>query len=96
MTRLKLPACFAVILASGVGLVRLASQAGVSPHHAGPGVIMAVGLLLASAALGVRVGVYDQGHLAFRRAARLALLGGLTVGTSLVLLGLFAALTTLL
>ena len=96
MPRLKLPACVAVVISSGAGLVRLASEAGVSAHYAGPIVMMTVGLLLASAALGVRVGVYDQGHLAFRRAARLALLGGLTVGTSLVLLGLFAALTTLL
>jgi hypothetical protein len=87
MTRLKLPACFAAFFVSAVGL---------SFQHAGPVVMMTLGLLVASAALGVRVGVYDQGHLALHRGARLTLLGGLTVGTSLVLLGLFAALTTLL
>ena len=40
--------------------------------------------------------VVMPGHFALRRGASLTLLGGLTVGTSLVLLGLFAALTTLL
>jgi hypothetical protein len=93
MTRLKLSACFAALLISVAGL---ASQAGLSFQLAGPVVMMAAGLLLASAALGVRVGVYDPGHLALHRGARLTLLGGLTVGTSLVLVGLFAALTTLL
>jgi hypothetical protein len=83
MTRLKLTACSAALLVSVAGL---------SFQLAGPVVMMAVGLLLTSAALGV----YDPGHLALRRGARLALLGGLTVGISLVLVGLLAALTTLL
>jgi hypothetical protein len=93
MTRLKLTACIAALSVSVFGL---SFQAGLSFQLAGPVVIMAAGLLLASAALGVRVGVYDPGHIALHRGARLTLLGGLTVGTSLVLVGFFAALTTLL
>jgi hypothetical protein len=56
---------------------------------------MGVGLLLAGASLGVRVGLTDR-TLVLYRATRLALIGGLTLGATLALLGLLAALTPLL
>lgn len=99
MRHLVVPACVVSALLGGAALLRLASQIthhpgpGPGPHAAWPLATMGVGLLLAGAALGARVGLYDQGHLAFRRGARLTLLGGLTVGTALTMLGLLATLT---
>jgi hypothetical protein len=56
---------------------------------------MGVGLLLAGASRAI-----DEGRLVldlvFLRHARLTLFGGLTVGTTLVLVGLLGALTQLL
>lgn len=89
--------CVLIALPCGVGLLRLALQ----PHY-GPGlqnpwplVLMGVGLLLAGASRAI-----DEGRLVldlvFLRHARLTLFGGLTVGTTLVLVGLLGALTQLL
>jgi hypothetical protein len=101
MKCLTLPACVLVSLLSGAGLLRLASQAAQHPHY-GPGVhpswpltLMGVGLLLAGASLGIRVGLNER-TLVFHRGARLTLLGGLTLGTALALVGLLAALTPLI
>jgi hypothetical protein len=89
MSCLSVPASAFVVFFSGSG-------AWLMPHYALPLAMMGLGLLVAAAALGIRVGLYDQGHLAFHRGARLALIGGLTVGAALALLGLLAALTALL
>ena len=92
---------FSVALLCGVGLLRLASREALHPwygpgfHHAWPLAFMGVGLLLAGASLAVRVSLRDRG-LVFHRGAKLTFLGGLTVGMTLVLLGLLAALTPLL
>jgi hypothetical protein len=93
---------FLVALVSGGCLLHLASQAALHQHY-GPGfhrawplAFMGVGLLLAGASLGARVGLNNQGYLSFRRAARLTVLGGLTLGTTLTFLGFLAALTALL
>jgi hypothetical protein len=101
MKCLTLPACVFAALLGGAGLLRLASRAAHHPHygpgshHAWPLALMGVGLLLAGASLGVRVGLTDR-TLVVHRAARLTLIGGLTLGTALALLGLLAALTPLL
>jgi hypothetical protein len=101
MKFLTCPACVLAALLSGTGLLRLASQAAVHAHY-GPGfhqawplAMMGVGLLLAGSSLGIRVGLNDR-TLVLHRAARLTLLGGMTVGIALILLGLLAALTPLL
>jgi hypothetical protein len=101
MKCLTLPTCVLAALVSGAGLLRLASRVAHHPHygpgfhHAWPLTLMGVGLLLAGTSLGVRVGLHDR-TLVFHRGARLTLLGGVTLGTTLALLGLLAALTPLL
>jgi hypothetical protein len=101
MKCLTLPLCVIAALLGGAELLHLASRAAQHPHygpgfhHAWPLTLMGVGLLLAGASLGVRVGLNER-TLVFRRGARLTLLGGLTLGTALALLGLLAALTPLL
>jgi hypothetical protein len=101
MKHLTLAACVFAALLGGAGLLRLASRAALRPHygpgshHAWPLTLMGVGLLLAGASLGVRVGLHDR-TLVFHRGARLTLIGGVTLGTTLVLLGLLAVLTPLL
>jgi hypothetical protein len=101
MKCLTLPACFLSALLGGAGLLRLASRAARHPHygpgfhHAWPLALMGVGLLLAGASLGLRVGLTDR-TLVVHRATRLTLIGGLTLGATLALLGLLAALTPLL
>jgi len=101
MRSLTLPTCVFVALVSGIGLLRVVSQGALRPrfglavHHAWPLAVMGVGLLLAGASLAVHGGLHDRGLL-FLRGARLTFLGGLTVGTTLALLGLLAALTLLL
>jgi hypothetical protein len=101
MRYVSVPACVLTTFFSGGGLLRLASQATLhpaqspGPHHAWPLAMMGIGLLLAGAAYGARAGLSGR-SLAFHRATHLTLLGGLTVGTTLVLLGLLASLTTML
>jgi hypothetical protein len=98
---LTLPACVVAALVGGAGLLRLAGRAaahahyGPGFHHAWPLAFMGVGLLLAGASLGVRAGLRDR-TLVLHRGARLTLLGGLSVGITLALLGLLGALTPLL
>jgi hypothetical protein len=95
------PACVLVALLGGAGLLRLAIEAlqhqeyGPGFHHAWPLVLMGVGLFLAGASFGVRVGLGER-LLVLHRAARLLLIGGVSLGTTLALLGLLAALTPLL
>jgi len=97
MRSLTLSACVFLALLCGVGLLRLALYAQYGPGFQDPWPLafMGVGLLLASASLVIPVGLLALG-LVFHRRARLTLLGGLTVGATLVLLGLFAILTPLL
>jgi hypothetical protein len=101
MKCLTCPACVLTALLGGVGLLRLASRAtqahhyGPGFHHAWPLTLMGVGLFLAGASFGVRVGLDDR-TLVLHRAARLLLIGGVSLGTTLALLGLLAALTPLL
>ena len=95
MTCLGVSACVVAALFGGDRLFGLAARGEPTPHHAWPLVVMGGGLILGVVALGLRVGLCDRG-LTFRRGPRLVFLGGLTVGTTLVLVGLFAALTTLL
>jgi hypothetical protein len=101
MRCLTLAACALAALGSGASLLRLASRAalhshyGPGFHHAWPLAMMGVGLLLAGMSLAVRLGLHDQ-TLILHRGARLTLLSGLTIGTTLLLLGLLAALTPLL
>jgi hypothetical protein len=92
------PATVLLSLFSGTAILRLASRTALHAHY-GPGfhrawplALLGVGLLLAGASLGARVGLYEQGFLAFRQT-RLTLLGGLTLGSVLALLGLLATLT---
>jgi hypothetical protein len=101
MKCLTCPACLLAALLGGAALLRLASQAAHHPHY-GPGVhhawpltLLGVGLLLAGASFGVRLGLHGT-NLLLCRTARLTLLGALTLGTTLALLGLLAALTPLL
>jgi len=97
MRSLTLSACVLVAFVCGVGLLRLAfhSQSSLDFQDPWPLAFMGVGLLLASASLAIDVGRLALG-LVFHRGAWLTSLGGLTVGTTLVLVGLFAVLTPLL
>ncbi len=101
MKCLTCPACVLVALVGGTGLLRVAFEAlrhhGYGPgfHHAWPLALMGVGLFLAGLSSAVRVGL-DYRLLALHRAARLLLIGGVSLGTTLALLGLLAALTPLL
>jgi hypothetical protein len=101
MKCLTCPACVLVALLGGGGLLHLAIQAlqhdyyGPSFHHAWPLALMGVGVLLAGASFGVQVGLGDR-TLVLHPAARLLLIGGVSLGTTLALLGLLAALTPLL
>ena len=101
MKFLTCPACVLTALLGGISLLRLACRALQHPyygpgfHHAWPLTLMGVGLLLAGSSLGIRVGLTDR-TLVFHRAARLTLLGGMTVGIALMLLGLLASITPLL
>jgi hypothetical protein len=101
MRCLTVPVCVLGALAAGAGLLRLATRAALHPdygpgfHHAWPLAFMGVGLLLAGASLAVRVGLEGRA-LVLHRAARLALLAALSLGTTLALLGLAGALTSLL
>jgi hypothetical protein len=101
MKSLTRPAIVLLALFGGGIILRLASRTALHAHY-GPGfhrawplAMMGVGLLLAGASLGARVGLYEQGILAFRQT-RLTLLGGLALGSVLALLGLLATLTALL
>jgi hypothetical protein len=101
MKWLTCPACVLVAVIGGAGLLRLAYQALRHPHY-GPGfhdgwalTLIGVGLLLAGVCSGIRVGLDDR-RLVPHRAARLLLIGGVSLGTTLALLGLLAALTPLL
>jgi hypothetical protein len=98
MKRLSLPLTALLALLAGAALLRLASRIALHPpsHHALPLAMAGAGLLLAGAALGVRVGLCDRGYLPFPRGTRLTLLGGLTLGTAFASLGLLATLTALL
>jgi hypothetical protein len=94
MRSLALSACVLVALLCGVSLLRLALH---SPYGLGfpdpwPLAFMGVGLLLTGASLAIHVGL----GLVFQRGARLTSLGGLSVGTTLVVLGFLAVLTPLL
>ena len=94
MRFLTLLACVLVALLGGVSLLRLAfhSPSGLGFQDPWPLAFMGVGLLLASASLALRVGL----DLVFDRGARLTSLGGLSVGTTLLVLGLLAVLIPLL
>ncbi len=101
MRCLTVPACVVAALVGGAGLLRLATRAalqhqyGPGFHHAWPLAVMGVGLLLAGASLGARAGLEGRARVP-HRVARRTLLGGLSVGVTLALLGLLAALTPLL
>jgi hypothetical protein len=58
-----------------------------------PALALGVGLALVGVALGLRVGLYDRGYLALNRGTRRALFLGLTLGATLAVLGLLAAVT---
>jgi len=92
MRSLTLLACVLVGLLGGVGLLRLAfdSPYGLVFQDPRPLAFMGVGLLLASASLTIHLGRHALG------GARLTFFGGLSVGTTLVLLGLLAVFTPLL
>ncbi len=96
MKCLTCPACVLIALIGGAGLLRLAVAAlQHHHHHAWPLALMGVGLFVAGLSFAVRVGLDDQ-FLVLHRAARLLLIGGVSLGTTLALLGLLAALTPLL
>jgi hypothetical protein len=101
MKCLTCPACVLAALLGGASLLRLAFMAlqhpdyGPGAHHAWPLALIGAGLLLAGASFGLRVGL-DGRLLGLHRAARLLLIGGVCLGTTLALLGLLAALTPLL
>jgi hypothetical protein len=82
--------------APGVGAASAVLDRLTSPPHAWPALMMGVGLVVAGLALALRVGLYDRGYLALNRGARLTFFWGLTLGTTLAVLGLVAALTALL
>jgi hypothetical protein len=102
MKSLTCPACFLVALVGGAGLLRLVIPALQHPHY-GPGfhhgwalTLIGLGLFLAGASFGVRVGLDECLVALHRRWARLLLIGGVSLGTTLAFLGLLAALTPLL
>jgi hypothetical protein len=101
MKYLACPACALAALLGGAGLLRFAILAlrhpdyGPGVHRAWPLTLIGVGLLLAGTCFGLRVGLDDR-LLTLHRAARLLLIGGASLGTTLALLGLLAALTSLL
>jgi hypothetical protein len=90
MRSLTLLACILVALPGGVGLLRLALHSRYGLDW--PLVFMGVGLLLASVSLAIDVGRLVLGLV----VARLTFLGGVTVGTTLVVLGLLGVLMPLL
>jgi hypothetical protein len=94
MKGLTCAACVLTALLCGAGLLCHGLRA--AHHlHAGPLASMGLGLLLAGASFGVRAGLDDR-TLLLCRAARLLLIGGVSLGTTLAWLGLLAALTPLL
>jgi hypothetical protein len=101
MKCLTRPACVLAALLGGAGLLHLGTQALQHPyygpgfHHAWALTFLGLGLLLAGASFGVRMGLGDR-SLALRRPARLLILGGISLGTTLALLGLLAVLAPLL
>ncbi len=95
MSHIKLPAAVIATLVGGFCFFPLTFHRG-PVLHALPLVAMAAGLVLAGTALSVQVALCDGGYLVFHRRAYRTLIGGLSLGAALALLGLIAVLTTLL
>ena len=95
MKHIKLSAAVSATLIGGFCLFRQTLRGGPLLHPL-PLVAMGAGFVLAGTALSVQVVLCEGSHWVSRRTARRTLIGGLSLGATLALLGLIAALTTLL